>query len=104
METREGEKYREYCKTRKKIKSLIRKAKVEQEKSLARNAKENPKKFCEYAKSKMKVRQGIPDLDIPGTEGPGNTAEKIKDHGAKADTVIKLFLSAFTIEEDGEVL
>ena len=60
--------YRDYCKTRNKVRSLIRKNKVEYEKLVERNPKENPKKFWEYAKSKMKVRQGIPDLDIPGIE------------------------------------
>ena len=45
METKEGEKYSEYCKLRNKAKSLIRKAKKDYEKAVSINAKENPKKF-----------------------------------------------------------
>jgi hypothetical protein len=42
METRDGKKYQEYVRARNQVKGLVRKAKLEMENSIARNAKENP--------------------------------------------------------------
>ena len=44
-------------------------SKISIEKSVSKNAKENRKKFWEYAKPKTKVREGIPDLDINEPDG-----------------------------------
>ena len=70
IETKEGEKYLEYWKIRNKVKSLIRRSKIEYEKNISESAKCNPKRFWEYAKSKTKCKEVIPDLGIPGTDGP----------------------------------
>ena len=57
METKDGEKYQDYCKARNKVKSLVRKQRIEYQKQVSQSAKDNPKKFWDYAKSKTKVNQ-----------------------------------------------
>jgi hypothetical protein len=54
METRDGKKYQEYVRARNQVKGLVRKAKLEMENSIARNAKENPFFFCKKRKLKEK--------------------------------------------------
>jgi hypothetical protein len=54
METRDGKKYLEYLRARNQVKGLVRKAKLEMEKSIARNAKENPNFFGAICKLKEK--------------------------------------------------
>ena len=44
---------------RNQVRSLTRKAKVEHEKSIAREAKTNPKKFWSYAKAKTNYKHGV---------------------------------------------
>ena len=59
-----GKKYQqEFSKIRNKVKLLTRQAKREYEKSIAIQAKPNPKKFWNYARSKTKVKTHISDLD-----------------------------------------
>jgi hypothetical protein len=57
-----GERYKEYCKQRNKMKSLTRKAVKDKETEIAKDVKNNPKKFWQYTKSKTKPRIGISDL------------------------------------------
>jgi hypothetical protein len=54
METRDGKKYQEYVRARNQVKGLVRKAKLEMENSIARNAKENPFFFLSIRKLKEK--------------------------------------------------
>ena len=68
METRDGEKYKEYCRVRNKVKSLTRNAVKSKEKEIAKEIKNNPKKFWQYTKSKTKTKTGISDL-IMNNEG-----------------------------------
>ena len=98
METKEGEKYREYCRARNKVKSLVRKTKLEFEKNISRNAKENPKQFWKYANSKTKVKDSIPDLDIPGTDDETGKFESTKTDKEKANVLSDFFSSVFTTE------
>ena len=44
--------YKDYCRTRNQVRRITRKKQVEYEKSLAKQVKENPKKFWQYANSK----------------------------------------------------
>jgi hypothetical protein len=48
IETRDGERYKEYCKLRNKVKSLTRKAVKNKEIEIAKDVKNNPKKFWQY--------------------------------------------------------
>jgi hypothetical protein len=45
METRDGKKYQEYAKARNQTKRIVRKAKTQMEKEIAKNVKTNPKRF-----------------------------------------------------------
>ena len=76
-----------------KVKSFVRKLRIEYEKSVSRSAKDNPKK---YAKSKTKVKQGIPDLDIRGIINQDNPVATTKNDTEKADTLLEYFCSVFT--------
>ena len=74
LETRDGEKHKEYCKIRNQVRQLARKAKIEHEKYIANNAKQNPKKFWQYTKSRTKTRECVSDLkkDQNGNEEKEN--------------------------------
>jgi len=48
METRDGTKYLEYCKSRNKLRALTRKLQKEFERNLAHQTKKNPKVFLRY--------------------------------------------------------
>jgi hypothetical protein len=49
MENRDPKKYKEFVRSRNKVKTMVRKAKIQMEKEIAENAKVNPKKFWQYA-------------------------------------------------------
>jgi hypothetical protein len=51
-----GERYKEYCKLRNKMKSLTRKAVKDKEIEIAKDVRNNPIKFWQYTKSKTKPR------------------------------------------------
>jgi hypothetical protein len=95
IETKEGQKYEEYCRIRNKVKSLVRKAKIENEQDVAKDAKQNPKKFWQYAKSKTKTKTEIPDLDVPKQAGSNNEAETTHSDGEKAEVFLQYFGSVF---------
>ena len=78
METRVGQKYQEYVRARNQVKGLVRKAKLEMEKSIARNAKENPKIFWQYANSKRKTKSGIAELKYKDGNGESKTRRRQK--------------------------
>ena len=45
MENRDPKKYKEFVRSRNKVKTMVRKAKIQMEKEIADNAKVNQKKF-----------------------------------------------------------
>ncbi len=102
METRCDNKLQDYHRQRNKVRKLTRQAKLEYERRLAREAKQNPKKFWRYAKSHLKVKEGIPDLKTEqrGTDGSFQMATSNED---KAETLSSFFSNVFTDEPDGEV-
>ena len=58
----------------------------------AKEAKLNPKAFYAYARSKLKTKEGIPDLE--------DEHGKLTTHDTgKADLLNKLFCSVFTTED-----
>ena len=62
METREGQDYLLYARARNQAKQACRRAVQIHERNIAKDAK-NPKAFDSYARSKMKTRDGIADLE-----------------------------------------
>ena len=68
METKDGERYNEYCRVRNQVRTLTRKLKKQFELNLATAAKSNPKAIWKYMNSKTKTREGVPDLNIDPTD------------------------------------
>ena len=102
METREGRHYDAYCRQRNQVRALTRKIQKEFEKNIAANAKKNPKKFWQYAKSKTKTKTGVSDLEMPGSDG-GNGNRTTQSDKEKAEVLSAFFTSVFTVEPEGEV-
>ncbi len=92
LETREGRDYLEYAKARNQAKGACRSAVKDFEKKIAREARDNPKAFFSYAKSKLKTRSSVPDLIKPD----GAIASKDRD---KAELLNNFFSSVFTHED-----
>jgi hypothetical protein len=101
METREGEKYNDYCRLRNQVKSLTRKAKRDHERDIANKSKDNPKKFWQYVKSQTKTRPGVSDLKYKDADtNQEKTTETDKE---KAEVLLNFFSTVFTIEPDGDL-
>ena len=62
----------EFKKVRNQVKSLVKKAKQNMEKDIAKNAKTNPKKFWQYVNSKRKTKSGIAELKYKNDKGEIN--------------------------------
>ena len=73
-----------------------RKAKREHERAIAKEAKENPKAFYKYARSKLKVNATVGDLK----KANGSLAQNDKD---KANTLNSFFASVFTKEDTSSI-
>lgn len=91
LQTLDNGDYLRYAKARNQAKTACRKAIQDHEKSIARDAKRNPKAFFAYAKSKMKVKEGLADLK----DSDGNTISSDKE---KANLLNAFFCSVFTNE------
>ena len=89
IHTRGGAAYLEYCRARIKL-SLVRKAVREFKISIANEAKSNRKAFYAYARSKIKAKSGIYDL-----ENRNNIARSNEDEAA---TLNNFFCNVFTKE------
>ena len=98
METREQSTYREYCKARNKVKSVIAKDRKKRERNIAESAKSNCKNFWSYINSKRKTRSGVAELHTKSS-GKVNVASTDED---KAEVLGEFFSSVFTIESDEE--
>ena len=85
-----------YEKLRNQIRRLTKKAKKLVEKEIAKEVKNNPKKFWGYAQRKLKTRPGIPDLK---KDDDRNSADSYTHNDSeKASEFLKYFSSVFTIE------
>ena len=82
---------RHYAKIRNQLKWLVRKTVKNYEKSVAAEAKTNPKAFYAYVKSKTKVQSSIPDIETVN----GLT----KTDTEKAEAMNQFFTSVFTKED-----
>ena len=96
IETRDGQHYQEYAKARNKAARECRKAKIRLEKTVAEQAKRNPKSFWSYVKAKTSTRSGIGDLK----RDDGTIASTDKE---KAQVLNDFFQSVFTEEPYGEL-
>ncbi|KAK3777007.1 hypothetical protein RRG08_008862 [Elysia crispata] len=96
IETRDGQHYQEYAKARNKAARECRKAKIRLEKTVAEQAKRNPKSFWSYVKAKTSTRSGIGDLK----RDDGTIASTDKE---KVQVLNDFFQSVFTEEPDGEL-
>ena len=91
LETKSGKDYLHYIEIRNKTNKEIRKASRENEKSIAKECKSNPKSFWKYVRTKTKAKTGLSPLrkrngDIALTDNE------------KADTLNEYFTSVFTKE------
>ena len=77
------------------MKSLTRKAVKNKEIEIAKDIKNNLKKFWQYTKSKTKTRIGISDLIMNNENGVETLTNSDKD---KANTLSDFFSSVFTTE------
>ena len=90
-ETRDEQDYIKYRRTSNRVKTEVRKAVRDFERQIANEAKANPKAFYKYARSKMKIRATVADLERPD----GTMTETNVD---KAELLNSYFMSVFTQE------
>ena len=88
--------YKEYAKARNQSKKECRKAEIQHEKDIAKDAKNNPKVFYSYVNKKLKVRESIGDLQKEDGELEST------DEG-KANILNNFFCSVFTQERLDDV-
>ena len=90
-QSREGTDYINYRRSANRVKAEVRKAVRTFEKMIAMEAKKNPKAFFNYARSKMKTRTGICDLEYPDGRMAHTDVEK-------AELLNAFFSDVFTKE------
>jgi hypothetical protein len=83
-------------KMRNQVKGLVRKAKANMERKIAKNAK----KFWQYANSKWKTKSGISELKYKKENGE---EDKTSTDKKKAEVLANFFSIVFTNEPDGEI-
>jgi hypothetical protein len=103
MENRDPKKYKEFVRSRNKVKTMIRKAKIQMEKELAENAKVNPKKFWQYANSKRKTKSDIGELKTTNSNGEVETAKTVKEKAEILPNLANFYSSVCTRELDGDI-
>ena len=100
METRDGERYSEYCRARNKVRTLTRKAQKQFESNLAAEAKSNAKAIWKYINGKTKTREGVAALHINPNDDKSRLTTSDKE---KADVLGTFFSSVFTVEPAGDI-
>ena len=100
METRSGDKYKEYRRLSNRVKNLTKKAKKKMEREIAKESKTNPKKFWQYVNKKNKIKQGIPDLVYEDDDGEETSTTNDKE---KAEVLADFFSSVFTKENTNNI-
>ena len=89
---------KKYNQQRNKVRKLTRKLYKDYEKKIAKEAKSNPKGFCQYAKSKTKTSSTIAQLQV----APDND-ELTTNDTEKAELLQKYFSSVFTREPPEDI-
>ena len=82
--TRSTDSWETYCKARNFATSQVKKAKIEYERKIARQIKQNSKCFWKMVRDKTKVKEGIPDL-------MSKKGEILKDDKGKAEILNSFF-------------
>ena len=93
METRDPRHFNEFCRLRNQIKREVRNVKKHKEKLVANHAKENPKGFWKFIKSKTSNREGVHPL-------ANATDQLVFRDEDKAEVLANQFSSVYTIEPD----
>lgn len=96
METREETKLQEYRKIRNQVRKLTRSGRAKYELDIAKDIKENPKRFWSYVNSKTKTRSTIPDIKVTH-EG---SVKILTTEQNKANEFGKFFSEVLTVERD----
>ncbi len=100
MEARSEERKVAYNRARNKVRNMSRRIKRQRENDIADQAKSCPKKFWNYARSKLKTRTGVSELRTPAADGTDRVAKTDQE---KAEALSSFFASVFTVEPDGPV-
>ena len=95
METRDRNKYLDYCKARNKVRATTRKIRRSLENKLASEIKNNPKSFWKYYRSKTALKEGIGKLNTDPLDPNSNVTN---DDTEKANIFAEYFSSVFTKE------
>ena len=82
-----------YSHQEKRVKALVKKAKIDYEIKLASNVKENPKSFFGYIRGQHKGK------DTVGPLRDNKTGEMIEEYEVMANTLNEFFVSVFTSED-----
>jgi hypothetical protein len=85
-----------YVESRRCVKKAIRNAKREYEMQIAKDSKENPKRFYDYISNRNPLRENIGPL----IKNSGDLAINNQD---AAKTLNEYFASVFTVEDDSEI-
>ena len=101
----DGQQYLEYCRLRNQVRAATRKIQKELEKSVAKEARTNPKKFWQFVNNKMKVRPTIPDLLLDDDDDEADPSKKkppeyTKNDQEKANRFNSFFASVFNEHSD----
>ena len=88
--------YHLYCLARAKVNSYLRKEKRQKEINIAKNMKDNPKRFYQYIASKTTKKDSIPDL----TKQDGTKTQSDKEKSEELNT---FFNSVFTNEDNDNI-
>jgi hypothetical protein len=100
MTARTEERRRAYTRQRNRVRKLTREAKKRYEVGLAESVKDNPKCFWRYAKSKLKTKEGVADLDVARDDG---TEMKASTNKEKASALSDYFSSVYVQEPADQV-
>ena len=91
-QSRDNADYVSYRRATNRVKTEVRKAVRTFEKRIAGEAKKNPKAFYNYARTKMKTRSGVSDLESADETTAHRDVEK-------AEVLNTFFSSVFTVED-----
>ena len=100
METKRVDTYREYCKSRNKIKNMIKFFRKQKERKISINAKTNNKAFRKYTNSKTKIMSSIASLHSDPLDEDSMLVDK---NSEKANILNQYFASVFIVEPTGNI-
>ena len=100
METKKMDIYREYCRTRNKVKNMMKFFRKNKERDISFNAKTNNKAFWKYINSKTKSTSGIAGLHANHLDVNSILVDNNKE---KANILNTYFASVYTEEPNGEI-